>query len=257
VNFADSRGVLAAHLPEVGLMASVTFQIIEGIDKGRVFRELPMPVTIGREEGNLLRLNDERVSRFHAKVQCDNGEIILTDLESTNGTRVNNNVVQIRRLRPGDRVGVGRSLLLFGSEEEIAARAATLSSISAPSIEKTPANMQPATIYSATLASEFDHDNDLDFNPQDKISITEGTLFSGSRPLPPLPLKMTPSQAARLAEMLEFLHRQLGIATDNLQANEDGSQVTLSYLEWQRVTAVQMLLARYVRAVTEPEALDE
>src|SRR5207247_10173415 len=108
-------------------MAAVTFQVLEGIDKGRVFRELTTPVTIGREEGNLLRLNDERVSRFHAKVQFDNGEIILTDLESTNGTRVNGNVVQIRRLRPGDRIGVGRSLLLFGSEQEIAARIVTLS----------------------------------------------------------------------------------------------------------------------------------
>src|SRR5947209_4696105 len=100
-------------------MPPITFQVLEGIDKGRVFRELSTPVTIGREEGNVLRLNDERVSRFHAKVQFDNGEIIITDLESTNGTRVNGNVVQIRRLRPGDRIGVGRSLLLFGSEKEI------------------------------------------------------------------------------------------------------------------------------------------
>ena len=109
-------------------MAAVTFQIIEGIDKGRIFRELPTPVTIGREEGNLLRLNDERVSRFHAKVQVDNGDVILTDLESTNGTRVNGNVVQIRRLRVGDCICVGRSLLLFGSNEEIAARMATMAS---------------------------------------------------------------------------------------------------------------------------------
>jgi len=50
-------------------MPTVTFRILDGIDKGRVFRDLPTPVTIGREEGNLLRLNDERVSRFHAKVQ--------------------------------------------------------------------------------------------------------------------------------------------------------------------------------------------
>src|SRR5437667_893964 len=107
-------------------MAKVTFQVLEGIDKGRVFRELPTPVTIGREEGNGLRLNDERVSRFHAKVQQDSGDIILTDLESTNGTRVNGTVVQIRRLRFGDRVCVGRSLLLFGSNEEIAARMADL-----------------------------------------------------------------------------------------------------------------------------------
>jgi pSer/pThr/pTyr-binding forkhead associated (FHA) protein len=238
-------------------MPAVTFQIIEGIDKGRIFRELPTPVTIGREEGNLLRLNDERVSRFHAKIQHDNGEIILTDLESTNGTRVNGNVVQIRRLRPGDRVGVGRSLLLFGSDQEIAARMATINNVSAPIVEKTAPTMQPATILSATLASQFDHDNDLAFNPQDKISVAQGTLFSGTRPLPPLPLKMSPSQAARLAEMLDFLHRQLAVATDNLHANEDASQVTLSFADWQRVTAVQMLLARYVRAVTEPEALNE
>src|SRR5260370_38540273 len=108
-------------------MMMVTFQVLDGVDRGKVFKNLMPPVTIGREEGNVLRLNDERVSRFHAKVQFDNGEIILTDLESTNGTRVNGNVIQIRRLRPGDRLGIGRSLLLFVSAEEIAARPPALS----------------------------------------------------------------------------------------------------------------------------------
>lgn len=103
-------------------MKTLTFQIIEGVDKGRIYRDLPIPVTIGREEGNLLRLNDERVSRFHAKVQQEDGDVILTDLESTNGTRVNGSPIQIRRLRPGDQVNVGRSMLLFGTMEEIAAR---------------------------------------------------------------------------------------------------------------------------------------
>src|SRR6266481_9524687 len=120
------RSDAAGGVAEGPMMPAITFQVLEGIDKGRAFRALPTPVTIGREEGNVLRLNDERVSRFHAKVQFDNGEIILTDLESTNGTRVNGNVVQIRRLRPGDRIGVGRSLLLFGTEWEIANRLATL-----------------------------------------------------------------------------------------------------------------------------------
>ena len=41
----------------------VTFQVLEGIDKGRIFRDLTLPLTVGREEGNLLRLNDERVSQ--------------------------------------------------------------------------------------------------------------------------------------------------------------------------------------------------
>src|SRR5689334_9888553 len=88
--------------------ATVTFQVVDGVDKGRIFRDLPLPLTIGREEGNSLRLNDERVSRFHAKVQQDANDLILTDLESTNGTRVNGHVVQIRRLRFGDRVSLGR-----------------------------------------------------------------------------------------------------------------------------------------------------
>ena len=238
-------------------MPVVTFQVLEGIDKGRIFRELPTPVTIGREEGNVLRLNDERVSRFHAKVQFDNGEIILTDLESTNGTRVNGNVVQIRRLRPGDRVGVGRSLLLFGSEEEIAARQANLTGVAAHDVEITAANDLPPTVSGKASISQFDHDLDFDLTPTDKISLVDGTLFVGNRPLPPLPLKMTPSQAARLAELLDFLHRHLTLGTENIHANEDGSQVTLCFADWQRVLAVQMVLARYVRAVAEPEALEE
>jgi hypothetical protein len=238
-------------------MPVVTFQILEGIDKGRVFRDLSTPVTIGREEGNALRLNDERVSRYHAKIQFDNGEIILTDLESTNGTRVNGNVVQIRRLRPGDRIGVGKSMLLFGSEQEINARNAALSGLSTPTAGNIGSSSLPATVHAQTLALQFDHDVDFDLNPQDKIKATSGTLFLGGRPLPLLPQRMTPSQAARLAELLDFLHRHLTSATENISADEEGSLITLRYADWQRVLALQMILARYVRAVAEPDALDE
>ncbi len=241
-------------------MAKITFQILEGIDKGRIFRDLPTPVTIGREEGNLLRLNDERVSRFHAKVQTDNDDYILTDLESTNGTKVNGTVVQIRRLRFGDRVTVGRSLLLFGSNEEIATRMAGMESHGLPPLEsEVGKSMQaegPATIQAGTLAGEIENDFDFDLNVHEHVSLTRDALFIGNKALPPLPQKLTPSQAARLAEILDFLHRGLTAATENIQAKEDGSQVTLSYADWQKVLAVQMLLARYLRAVAEPDSLD-
>ena len=39
-------------------MKTITFQVIEGVDKGRVYRDLSVPVSIGREEGNGMRLND-------------------------------------------------------------------------------------------------------------------------------------------------------------------------------------------------------
>lgn len=241
-------------------MKLVTFQVLEGVDKGRIFRDLSTPVTIGREEGNVLRLNDDRVSRFHAKVQTDNDDLILTDLESTNGTRVNGMIIQIRRLRFGDRINVGRSVLKFGSDEEIAARMASLEgrSISSAAELGLSAVEGQATVQAQTLEGPIEEVVDFDLNIKDqRITITPDALFIGNKALPPLPLKMTPSQAARLAEILDFLHRGLTNATDAIQASDDGTHITLGFADWQRVLAVQMLLARYLRAVAEPDALDE
>jgi pSer/pThr/pTyr-binding forkhead associated (FHA) protein len=235
-------------------MPTVTFQVLEGIDKGRVFREIPTPVTIGREEGNVLRLNDERVSRFHAKVQFDNNEIILTDLESTNGTRVNGNVVQIRRLQVGDRIGIGRSVLLFGSEQEIRTRMNSLPSV--PVTASAGTVFQPVTQRQEALLGVLDSP-EIDLALKQEVTIRQGQLYLGSKQLPPLPEKMGPSNAARLAELLEFLHRQITNATENIRTNEDASQVNLQYADWQRILGVQMLLARYVRAVTDPDSLHE
>src|SRR5262249_5314662 len=152
------------------------------------------------------------------------------------------------RLRPGDRIGVGRSLLLFGSEVEIAERIATISSLFAPGVHAVEEAVPP-TVHNQALAAQFDHDLDFDLNARDKITASEGNLFLGKRPLPPLPLKLPPSQAARLAELLDFLHRHLTAATENIRTNDEATQVVLSFADWQRVLAVQMILARYVRAV--------
>lgn len=241
-------------------MPMVTFQVLEGIDKGRIYRNLATPVTIGREEGNALRLNDERVSRFHAKIQADNSEIILTDLESTNGTRVNGHVVQIRRLQVGDRVNVGRSLLLFGSEEEIARRVAQLQGAlpaRGPDLPATAAGTTPATVHVSELVTLMREEREPELDPRDKLSTRAGTVYSGKHALPPVPQKLTPSQVARLSEILDFLHKQLTAATENVANADAGPQITLAYADWQRVLSVQMVLARYVRAVTEPDALDE
>lgn len=241
-------------------MGQITFQILEGVDKGRIFRNLAVPVTIGREEGNLLRLNDERVSRFHAKVQQDDGDFILTDLDSTNGTRVNGSAVQIRRLRFGDRVSVGRSLLLFGSTEQIAARMAQVQQAgSKPVVEGTIAasvsQEGPNTIQADEVCGSFEDDVDFDLNVKAELTTNDGNLFLGNRELPPLPQKLTPAQAARLAEILEFLHRRITRATERITANEDATQVGLAYTDWQQILALQMLVARYLRAISDPDAL--
>jgi pSer/pThr/pTyr-binding forkhead associated (FHA) protein len=237
----------------------VTFQVLEGIDKGRVFHDLPTPLTIGREEGNILRLNDERVSRFHAKIQIDSDDYILTDLESTNGTRVNGTVVQIRRLRYGDRVSVGRSLLLFGTNEEIASRISSLEGEGVQPLLGAEASVLadgPATVQASTIPGQMDSNLDFILNQNESVTPTRDALFIGNKPLPPLPQKVTPSQAARLAEILDFLHIGLTLATENIQAKDDGTQVTLGFHDWQKILAIQMLLARYLRAVAEPDSLE-
>ena len=238
----------------------VTFQVLDGIDKGRIFRDLPVPVTIGREEGNILRLNDERVSRYHAKVQCDTDDFIITDLESTNGTKVNGNIVQIRRLRHGDRVAVGRSLLLFGSNEEIAARMASLAGTATKPSLTSFSKQNPndgLTMHTATDAEEGGSSVDFEVDLEGKARLTRDALYIGNRALPPLPLKLTPSQAARFAEILDFLHQGMTEATENIAAKDDGTQVSLDYADWQKVVAVQMLLARYLRLIAEPPEVEE
>ncbi len=227
-------------------MRTVTFLVLEGVDKGRVFKDLPIPVTIGREEGNGLRLNDERVSRFHAKVQMEDGDIILTDLDSTNGTRVNGTAIQIRRLRPGDQVSLGRTMLLFGTMEEIAARRAV-----APANDGSSGQVR--TIRADELAG-----GRLPSSPGgsgDRTVTETPALWSAlDDDIPPLPQKLTPAQAARLAEIFDYLHRGITTAVENIDANDDGTEVRLGFAEWQTIQAVQMLLARYSRAISEPDS---
>ena len=100
----------------------ITLRVLDGADRGQIYENLVAPITIGREEGNSVQLNDERISRFHLKIQEDQGKLVLTDLESTNGTRVNGEDTHLRILRYGDVVSVGRSVLLFGTRDQIAGR---------------------------------------------------------------------------------------------------------------------------------------
>ena len=226
-------------------MRTVTFLVLEGVDKGRVFRDLAIPVTIGREEGNALRLNDERVSRYHAKVQAEEGDVILTDLDSTNGTRVNGTAVQIRRLRPGDQVSIGRTMLLFGTMEEIESRR--------NGTQGAPAAHGGAQTVRADELAQASGRVQVAAASKKPEPTVPGDWSARDEDIPPLPVKLSGSQAARLAEVFDYLHRGITSAVENIEANEEGTEVRLGFSEWQTVQAVQMLLARYGRMVAEPE----
>lgn len=99
-------------------MASV--YVIRGQDHGQHFSIRGTQSTIGRDSSNQIRLNDSEVSRQHAVInRLSNGEFEIRDFGSSNGTFVNSRQIQTATLRTGDRIQVGRSLMLFTGGVEV------------------------------------------------------------------------------------------------------------------------------------------
>jgi hypothetical protein len=82
--------------------------VAEGPNVGRCYPLSNGEITIGRQGGHTIVLADDRVSRNHARIAADRGQAVLTDLNSTNGSFVNDARVQGQKaLNPGDRVQIG------------------------------------------------------------------------------------------------------------------------------------------------------
>ena len=74
-------------------------------------------ITIGRKEGNTIRLTERNVSRRHARIVRNNGEVQIEDLGSYNGIRVNNARIAERvSLRVSDQVQIGDYKLYLKAE---------------------------------------------------------------------------------------------------------------------------------------------
>lgn len=71
------------------------------------------PVTIGRMADCAVVLTDESVSRRHAEIRRLGSNIVVVDLGSTNGTKVNGAGVKERRLNDGDEITVGTTSMRF------------------------------------------------------------------------------------------------------------------------------------------------
>jgi two-component system NtrC family sensor kinase len=95
----------------------LTLLVLQGPDKGRRF-ELPDSTTLVGRDSRQLPLTDNTVSRRHCElVPGDDGEWVLRDLGSSNGTYVNGGrVSKVHPLKLGDQVRVGRSIMVFGAQ---------------------------------------------------------------------------------------------------------------------------------------------
>jgi pSer/pThr/pTyr-binding forkhead associated (FHA) protein len=220
-------------------MTRVTLRVLDGADRGRAFADLETPITIGREEGNIIQLNDERVSRFHAKVQADHAKLVLTDLESTNGTKVNGEDVRLRVLRFGDLIQIGRSMLIVGTREQIEERLSHLP------------RKDGKTGWFGFASSESSSSRDGEAeSPWRDCDGLQDFLFNHEPP--ELPEDLDATQSAQFAELLGYLHLRLRALLNSVRT-EKGGRVSLDATSWQKLTDLQSRLAEFLRVIGEPE----
>jgi len=244
-------------------MALVTLRIVDGPERGKIYEQLSTPITIGREEGNVVRLNDERISRFHLKIHENGGIVLVSDLDSTNGTRVNGEVVQLWKLRPGDMISLGRSVILVGDRGEIARR---LKDVEA-------ADNFAKRVAMGFLQEDIDEQKALDkafasqqmqYTGEATTGLLEALVFHGLVPedlvklhslLPPaLPEKLTPPQMTQLLEVLQYIFLRIRYLVGSVEQNGANERVTLSPAQWQNLLDLYDRLALDIKSITETES---
>src|SRR6201999_802823 len=102
---AGAPGYGQGDYPAAG--ATVTLQLDDG--SGRTYQLREGANVIGRGQDAQFRLPDTGVSRRHLEIRWDGQVALLSDLNSTNGTTVNNAPVQEWQLADGDVIRLGHS----------------------------------------------------------------------------------------------------------------------------------------------------
>ncbi len=96
----------------------LTLVALTGPLRGKRFELAGDEISFGRAESNQLCIDDHSISRRHCLIRGDGqGAAIIVDLDSSNGTTVNNVPVKARALVHGDWIGMGTSQFLVWLEE--------------------------------------------------------------------------------------------------------------------------------------------
>src|SRR6478609_8011553 len=87
--------------------------VIYGLELGRKFNLDSANIVVGRSSKSEIQIDQESVSRNHAKIMNTGKSIILRDLGSTNGTYVNDQLIDEYVLKDGDFIKIGRTIFKF------------------------------------------------------------------------------------------------------------------------------------------------
>jgi pSer/pThr/pTyr-binding forkhead associated (FHA) protein len=98
-------------------MPTVTLRFKENV-LGRFPIQKGRSLTIGRRRDNDIVIDNLAVSGHHAKLDSVGEDFVLVDLQSKNGTFVNERMVSTHWLKNGDAISIGKHLLIFDAAEE-------------------------------------------------------------------------------------------------------------------------------------------
>ena len=91
--------------------------VTSGALKGNRFQVDRDEVVIGRVPENVVYIDDPSVSGRHCVIRRDGKRFTLTDLKSTNGTRLNDVTIQSYRLSAKDRICAGAIEMIFDGDD--------------------------------------------------------------------------------------------------------------------------------------------
>lgn len=97
-----------------------TIRVKTGPNKGKLYDIQDTPLTVGREENQVIQILDQGVSRAHAEIFRLGEMCFVRDLNSTNGTYVNDVKVTEESLKAGDEMLIGTTILIF--EDQVPTR---------------------------------------------------------------------------------------------------------------------------------------
>jgi two-component system cell cycle response regulator len=86
--------------------------VLAGSNVGEMYRLEGAETVIGRASNATIRLNDDGISRRHARLLQLAGEVLIEDLKSANGTLVNGEAIVQRTLQDGDKIRLGSTTIL-------------------------------------------------------------------------------------------------------------------------------------------------
>lgn len=86
--------------------------VLAGSNVGEMYRVEEGETFVGRGQQATIRLNDDGISRKHARIFQHGGEVLIEDMKSANGTVVNGLPVTTQLLKDGDKIRLGSTTIL-------------------------------------------------------------------------------------------------------------------------------------------------